>query len=84
MGAAAWPRSSAARRHLRIPLFDQRTRNGNAWRQQHATVLNLLKDKQVTEDDVTRSEADIQKMTDKAIKDVDDVVKAKEQELMAV
>ena len=47
-------------------------------------VKELLKDKQVTEDDVTRSEADIQKMTDKAIKDVDDVVKAKEQELMAV
>ena len=47
-------------------------------------VKELLKDKQVTEDDVARSEADIQKMTDKAIKDVDDVVKAKEQELMAV
>ena len=47
-------------------------------------VKELLKDKQVTEDDVARSEADIQKMTDKAIKDVDDVVKAKEQELLAV
>ena len=47
-------------------------------------VKELLKDKQVTEDEVARSEADIQKMTDKAIKDVDDVVKAKEQELMAV
>ena len=31
-----------------------------------------------------RSEADIQKLTDKAIKDVDEVVRAKEQELMAV
>ena len=30
------------------------------------------------------AEDDIQKLTDKAIKDVDDVVKAKEQELMAV
>ncbi|MCC7248667.1 MAG: ribosome-recycling factor, partial [Lysobacter sp.] len=29
-------------------------------------------------------EEDIQKLTDKAIKDVDEVVKAKEQELMAV
>jgi ribosome recycling factor len=47
-------------------------------------VKELLKDKQVTEDEVARSEADIQKMTDKAIKDVDDVVKAKEQELLAV
>jgi ribosome recycling factor len=47
-------------------------------------VKELLKDKQITEDESTRSEADIQKLTDKAIKDVDDVVRAKEQELMAV
>ena len=31
-----------------------------------------------------RGEDDIQKVTDSAIKDVDDVVKAKEQELMTV
>jgi ribosome recycling factor len=47
-------------------------------------VKELLKDKQVTEDEAARSEAEIQKMTDKAIKDVDEVVKAKEQELLAV
>jgi ribosome recycling factor len=47
-------------------------------------VKELLKDKQITEDESTRSEADIQKLTDKAIRDVDDVVRAKEQELMAV
>ena len=47
-------------------------------------VKELLKDKQITEDESARSEADIQKLTDKAIKDVDDVVRAKEQELMAV
>jgi ribosome recycling factor len=47
-------------------------------------VKELLKDKKITEDEASRSEADVQKMTDKAIKDVDDVVKAKEQELMAV
>ena len=47
-------------------------------------VKELLKDKQITEDDVARSEAAVQKMTDKAIKDVDEVVKAKEAELMAV
>jgi Ribosome recycling factor len=33
---------------------------------------------------VRRAEDEIQKITDKAIKDVDEVVKAKEQELMAV
>ena len=38
----------------------------------------------MTEDEVRRAEEDIQKLTDKAIKDVDEVVKGKEQELMAV
>jgi ribosome recycling factor len=47
-------------------------------------VKELLKDKQITEDEAGRSETETQKLTDKAIKDVDDVVKAKEQELMAV
>ncbi|MGE8281926.1 MAG: ribosome recycling factor, partial [Stenotrophomonas sp.] len=37
-----------------------------------------------TEDDDRRAQDDIQKLTDKAIKDIDDVVKQKEQELMAV
>ena len=47
-------------------------------------VKELLKDKQVTEDDARRAEEEVQKLTDKAVKDVDDVVRAKEQELMAV
>lgn len=56
----------------------------NIRRDANQQVKDLLKDKQVTEDDVRRSEDDVQKMTDKAIKDVDEVVKAKEVELMAV
>lgn len=47
-------------------------------------VKELLKDKQITEDEAARCEQDIQKLTDAAIKDVDEVVKAKEAELMAV
>jgi ribosome recycling factor len=47
-------------------------------------VKELLKEKKVTEDDARRSEDDIQKLTDKFVKDIDDAVKAKEQELMAV
>ncbi len=47
-------------------------------------VKELLKDKQLSEDEVRRAEDEIQKLTDKHVKDVDDVVKAKEQELMAV
>ena len=56
----------------------------NIRRDANHQVKELLKDKQITEDESARSEADIQKLTDKAIKDVDEVVRAKEQELMAV
>jgi ribosome recycling factor len=56
----------------------------NIRRDANHQVKELLKDKQITEDESSRSEADIQKLTDKAIRDVDDVVRAKEQELMAV
>jgi len=47
-------------------------------------IKEWLKDKQVTEDEARRAEDDIQKLTDKYVKDIDDVVKAKEQELLAV
>ena len=47
-------------------------------------VKELLKEKQITEDEERRAEEDIQKLTDKSVKDVDAVVKAKEDELMAV
>ena len=47
-------------------------------------VKELLKEKAISEDDERRAEDEIQKITDKAIKDVDDVVKGKEQELMSV
>ena len=47
-------------------------------------VKELLKEKKITEDEERRAEEDVQKLTDKAIKDVDAVVKAKEDELMAV
>ena len=56
----------------------------NIRRDANHQVKELLKEKQVTEDDVRRSEDEIQKLTDSAIKDVDEVVKSKEQELMAV
>ncbi|MBS0576967.1 MAG: ribosome recycling factor [Proteobacteria bacterium] len=47
-------------------------------------VKELLKDKSITEDEEKRAGEEIQKLTDKAIKEVDDVVKAKEQELLAI
>ena len=47
-------------------------------------VKDLLKEKTITEDEERRAEDDIQKLTDRFVKEVDDVVKHKEQELMAV
>jgi len=47
-------------------------------------VKELLKSKQITEDEERRAEDDIQKLTDRFVKDIDGVVKAKEEELMAV
>ncbi|MDI9240483.1 ribosome recycling factor [Lysobacter sp. LF1] len=56
----------------------------NIRRDANHQIKELLKEKQITEDDASRTETEIQKITDSAIKDVDEVVKAKEQELMAV
>lgn len=45
-------------------------------------VKDLLKKKLITEDEDKRAEEEIQKLTDRHVKDVDAVVRAKEDELM--
>jgi ribosome recycling factor len=47
-------------------------------------VKDLLKEKSISEDDARRNEDEIQKLTDKAVKDIDDVAKGKENELLSV
>ena len=71
-------------KHVHAGGEDAKVAIRNIRRDANHQVKELLKDRKITEDEAARSEADVQKMTDKAIKDVDDVVKAKEQELMAV
>lgn len=44
----------------------------------------MEKNHEITEDDLKNTEADIQKMTDNFIKDIDAVISAKEKEIMAV
>lgn len=56
----------------------------NIRRDANHQVKELLKDKQITEDESARTEQEIQKITDDAIKGVDEVVKEKEVELMSV
>ncbi len=47
-------------------------------------LKNLLKDKEITEDDERRGQDEVQKFTDKYIAEVDKALAAKEAELMAV
>src|SRR6185437_5994009 len=47
-------------------------------------VKDLLRDKKITEDEERRAEDEVQKLTDKFIKDVDVVVKGKDDELLAL
>ncbi|HET7561620.1 MAG TPA: ribosome recycling factor [Rhodanobacteraceae bacterium] len=47
-------------------------------------IKDLLKDKQITEDEDRRGQDDMQKLTDQFIKEVDATVQAKEQELLAL
>ena len=54
----------------------------NVRRDANQAIKDLLKERKITEDEERASELDIQKLTDKFSKDVDDVVKSKEVELM--
>ena len=56
----------------------------NLRRDANESVKKVVKDKLASEDDLKRSEADIQKITDRHIIDIDKLVASKEQDLMAV
>ena len=56
----------------------------NLRRDANEAVKKLVKDKLASEDDQKRSEADIQKVTDKHVATIDQLVAGKEQEVMAV
>ena len=56
----------------------------NLRRDDNESVKKLVKEKEASEDDQKRTEADIQKLTDKFIAEIDALVSAKEQDIMAV
>jgi len=56
----------------------------NLRRDANEAVKKLVKDKLASEDDQKRAEAEIQKVTDKHVVEIDHLVAAKEQDLMAV
>ncbi len=56
----------------------------NLRRDANESVKKLVKDKLASEDDQKRAEADVQKVTDKHITEIDQLIAGKEQEIMAV
>jgi ribosome recycling factor len=56
----------------------------NLRRDANEHVKKLVKDKVASEDDQKRAEADVQKVTDRHIAEIDQLVAAKEQDIMAV
>ena len=56
----------------------------NLRRDANDAIKKLVKDKEATEDEQKRSEADIQKVTDRHVADIDALVAAKEKDIMEV
>lgn len=56
----------------------------NARRDANSMIKDLLKEKEITEDDERKGEDDIQKLTDRYIAEVEKALKSKEEDLMAV
>jgi ribosome recycling factor len=56
----------------------------NLRRDANEGVKKLVKDKQASEDEERRAQEEIQKFTDRYIAEVDKMVSAKEQDIMAV
>lgn len=56
----------------------------NARRDANEAIKKLEKDKEISEDDLKRGEKDVQALTDDFIKQIDDIIEAKEQEVMEI
>jgi ribosome recycling factor len=56
----------------------------NLRREANEALKKLVKDKEISEDDERRSQDDVQKLTDRAVADIDKMVVQKEAEIMTV
>ena len=56
----------------------------NARRDANETLKMLEKEKEITEDDLKRSEKDVQQLTDEFVATIDSIVQSKEKEVMEV
>jgi ribosome recycling factor len=56
----------------------------NIRRDANSDIKELLKEKEISEDDSRRGEDDVQKLTDAFVREVDELLVAKEKDLMEV
>ena len=83
------PQLNEERRKLLVKNAHKHAEEGrvairNVRRDVNDHLKKLLKDHEVSEDDEKRAVADVQKMTDQHIAEIDGIVKKKETEIMAV
>jgi len=69
---------------VRSEAEDGRVSIRNVRRDANDHIKKLLKDKEISEDEARRGEEVVQKLTDKAIAEVDKILAAKEEDLMAI
>ena len=85
----AIPRLSEERRQDLVKVVGRRVEESkvairNIRRDANAHVKELLKEKEISEDDERKAEQSIQELTDLAVKKVDEIVAEKEQELLEI
>ncbi|MEK7573202.1 MAG: ribosome recycling factor [Patescibacteria group bacterium] len=80
------PQLSEERRQELIHLMHQKLENGRIMARQirHEAMNDVKKEKEISEDEVSRLEREIQKMTDELMEDVDIIGKKKEEELLQI
>ncbi len=77
-------RRKALVRHIRKVAEDYRVSARNHRRDANERLKKMQKEKQISEDEARATQERVQKLTDEYIEKLDKVLKAKEDELMAV
>ncbi len=80
------PQLSEERRQELIHLMKQKLENGKIMTRQirHEAMNDVRKEKDISEDEVSRLEKEIQKLTDELMADIDIMGKKKEEELLQI
>ena len=71
-------------KHVRKRVEEARVAVRNVRRDIHDQMRKLEHDHTISQDDLHRSETELQKLTDEQVKEIDKVGEAKEQELLAI